>query len=302
MEKNYSAEATNNEQIINELIQLILLLLTKPKLPEDLDINELFLANPDFQKVYDCIVDTRELSAALKNGDLQKFVTSKGFILSNLKALQSNLRHLTWQTKSVAKGDFSQRVDFLGEFSDSFNEMIDQLRDSRTKFIELARLDRLTQIPNRMAIETFMDQSFAKAKKEGKHLCVLLFDVDHFKKVNDTYGHDVGDIVLKEISNILSKQFRSTDIFGRYGGEEFIAGLMDTDINTAITIAERSLKIIRETTIKIDDTNTISVTVSIGISEMKVTDLSYHDVIKRSDEAMYESKKSGRNRLSCIFN
>ncbi|MDR1893230.1 MAG: cell wall metabolism sensor histidine kinase WalK, partial [Spirochaetales bacterium] len=103
--------------------------------------------DPKFLDLLAFIKDLRELSFALSRGNLQKFVASRGFILSNLKALQSNLRHLTWQAQRVADGDFSQKVDYLGEFSASFNEMTEKLKEAKAQLTAIASVDTLTQVP-----------------------------------------------------------------------------------------------------------------------------------------------------------
>jgi len=275
-------------------------LLSAPKVPNDLPIDEALRKDPDFRKLYDYIMDLRELSSALHRGDLQKFVYGKGFILANLKALQSNLRHLTWQTKKVAEGDFSQKVDFLGEFSDSFNEMTIKLRDVNEQLSKLANFDALTQIPNRLALDLFLDSTFKEAKEKSGHLSVLLFDVDRFKRVNDTYGHSAGDQVLIAVSEILNKQFRTGDILGRHGGEEFMAVLPDLDINTAVIISSRALKAVEKAVIKVDSGHELLITVSAGVSAIKPEDTSYEDIVKRSDKALYEAKNTGRNRVCMV--
>lgn len=283
---------------IEDFIQLMLVLLCNPKLPEDLMIEESLLNDPNFQKLYGYIMDLRTLAVALNKGDLEKFVYGKGFVLANLKALQSNLRHLTWQTKQIAEGDFSQSVDFLGDFSDSFNEMSNRLRETNFQLVKQATLDPLTQIPNRLAIDQFLASSFEIAKKLSKKLCILLFDIDLFKRVNDTYGHSVGDIVLIKVAEILGKHFRSSDMLARYGGEEFMAVLPDMDVQSAQKIGERALRAIEAA--KIDDYPEISMTISIGMSDIRSDDTSFEDIVIRSDAALYQSKNSGRNRLSVL--
>ncbi|MDR3200763.1 MAG: GGDEF domain-containing protein [Spirochaetales bacterium] len=279
-------------------VKLIYTLISNPSLPEDLRLAPALQENPDFKKLYDCIMDIRTLSASLSRGDLQQFVYAKGFILSNLKALQSNLRHLTWQTKKVAEGDFSQRVDFLGEFSDAFNEMTVKLRDSSTQLTSLANIDTLTKIPNRRALEQFLSNSFQDALENQKAYSIIIFDIDFFKAVNDAFGHDAGDIVLIKVSEILNKQFRANDIFSRYGGEEFMAALPGAVGSAAEKIAQRARKAVEDATISLNGKD-VNVTISAGISEIIQGDTNFTDIIKRSDQALYEAKNTGRNKV-CV--
>ncbi|HAK75217.1 MAG TPA: hypothetical protein DCP36_19740, partial [Sporomusaceae bacterium] len=229
-----------------ELIQLLLMLIVSPRLPTDLRIRQQLADDPDFQELYSCILALRELSFALHSGDLQRFVDGKGFILGNLKALQSNLRHLTWQTKRVAKGDFSQKVDFLGEFSQAFNEMTSNLKNMNMQLHKLARLDGLTQLSNRMALEQFLGEAFDKARAQANHLSILMIDIDHFKKYNDTNGHLQGDETLRKVAALIKNSCRDVDFAVRYGGEEFAVLFPETSVDEALSIAERLRQSIEE--------------------------------------------------------
>jgi diguanylate cyclase (GGDEF)-like protein len=291
---------THQKTVHKKFIQLLLTLLCSSRLPEELPIEAELRNDPDFHKLYNYILALRELSAALHGGDLQRLVSGKGFILANLKALQSNLRHLSWQTKKVAEGDFSQKVDFLGEFSEAFNEMTARLCDTNSQLVRLASEDTLTQVFNRLALDRFLSVAFAEAREQERALSVLLFDIDHFKKVNDSFGHHAGDQVLIQISQVLKKQFRSADMLARYGGEEFMAVLPETGTKQAAVIGTRALNAVRKAVVQMDAAQTLSVTVSIGVSEIRTEDTSYEELLKRCDRALYEAKNSGRNRL-CVL-
>jgi diguanylate cyclase (GGDEF)-like protein len=273
--------------------------LTEVKVPDDPDIDPDLAGNPNFTKLRQFLEDLRSLSYALSKGDLQKFAYSKGFVLSNLKALQANLRHLTWQTKQVAEGDFSQRVEFLGEFSDSFNEMTAKLEESTEALIQLANLDFLTQLPNRRTAMRNLEQIHALFKRHGRPYCIAMFDIDHFKSVNDTHGHDAGDRVLQGMSEAMSGLFRETDIFARFGGEEFIAILPETDTVGAVTLAEKVRVVLASTAIELPNGTALYKTVSIGVAEASASDNDASKIIIRSDKALYEAKASGRNKV-CV--
>jgi len=282
------------------LFELIMKMLTLPKAPNDELTEQAFSDDPEFRKLYDQILAIRELSYTLSKGNLENQINEKGFVLSNMKALQANLRHLTWQTKKIAEGDYSQQVDYLGDFSDAFNLMTSTLKVATNQLKDIARLDNLTKIPNRLSLDEFLTHAFSIAKNERKNLFVFMYDIDYFKKVNDTYGHAAGDQVLIHFSEIVSKQFRSTDIFARYGGEEFVAVLPDIQLENAMQIGERSLRSIENTDFVIDDNISIKITVSIGLSNIRPEDMSYEDILKRSDAALYDAKHGGRDRL-CVL-
>lgn len=158
---------------------------------------------------------------------------------------------------------------------------------------ELANIDPLTKLLNRRGFDErivplFNGNSDLKA-------CVLILDIDFFKHVNDTYGHDIGDVVLQRVAETLNKAVREDDIIARFGGEEFIAMLTNCDINTAETTAQRMLEAVRTLDIYTAKHH-IKITISIGISELLPDDTNIDKALKRSDEALYTAKQSGRNR------
>ena len=277
-------------------IDLVDMLLTSKKIPEELEVDSELKSNKEFQKLLNGIKDLRDLSYALSRGDLHMFAYSKGFILSNLKALQANLRHLTWQTKRVSEGDFSQKVEFLGDFSDSFNEMAVKLQKNTLELERMAYIDVLMQIPNRRSAIQYLDHIFSLYKRNQRVFSILILDIDFFKNVNDTYGHEAGDVVLKRISQIAKKVFRESDIFCRLGGEEFIAILPETPLEGAVMIAERVRKTIMDTPIELEGEGLLNCTVCVGISQVYPEDEAYSAVMARSDEALYQAKKTGRNK------
>lgn len=270
----------------------------KPKVLEELDCEcELY---PGLRSVVDIILQLRLITTALNKGNLEQEVPGKGFIVSNLKALQSNLQHLVWQMSQVAKGDFSQRVDFLGEFSASFNSMSERLESYNMELTKLASMDPLTKLANRMQLEQCIESMFTRALAENHVFSVAMIDIDFFKKVNDTYGHDVGDIVLAGAADYLRKVFRSSDFLARYGGEEFIAILPNATKEQALMTVERLLGFFRAHPIVVDDTLSIPVTVSVGVSQYRPGDESPQQITKRSDTALYNAKHNGRNRAEAL--
>lgn len=164
---------------------------------------------------------------------------------------------------------------------------------SRTKYLSLT--DELTSLPNRRAFDNDFNKEFLRAQRYKNHLTLVMFDIDHFKQVNDNYGHQCGDFVLKEISNAAMQTFRKTDTVYRTGGEEFSVILTETDINQAIIPLERFRKTI-ETLMPVYCGETIPITVSIGACEFCQDFKTFHDFIEKTDKALYKAKNEGRNK------
>lgn len=164
----------------------------------------------------------------------------------------------------------------------------------------LATTDSLTSISNRRNFLLWYLNAFKKAKRGNKKLSILMIDIDHFKSVNDTFGHEAGDMVLIQTVNMIKSNLRDTDFLARYGGEEFILLLEDLDIDAAYRAAER----IRNSIMNYDydiSTTRLKVTISLGITELSQTDNDPQDVINRADAALYRAKNSGRNRSVKIY-
>lgn len=161
-----------------------------------------------------------------------------------------------------------------------------------------ANTDGLTSCYNKSFFNKKLDLEVKKSKVTGTPLSLIVFDLDHFKKLNDNYGHDAGDYVLKELAEVIrSNGIRETDIFARYGGEEFVVLLPKTNIKQSYEIAERLRKAV-ETHDFIYDDNKLPVTASIGVSDYRQGVSSGTDLFKRADSAVYKSKEGGRNQVN----
>ncbi len=159
-----------------------------------------------------------------------------------------------------------------------------------------ARTDFLTGLYNRRCIQDVIEKLIEKAQDEGQEFSVLMIDIDYFKRVNDEYGHEAGDFVLKELSVILKRNMRSKEIIGRYGGEEFIGLLPEVNKAGAKLVAERLRKEINHHDFIFDEKK-IRISVSVGVSQFKMKeDQDMASVVKRADNALYEAKNKGRNR------
>jgi two-component system cell cycle response regulator len=174
----------------------------------------------------------------------------------------------------------------------------DRLRDNVQLGLEMAITDQLTGLSNRRYMSHHLETIFADAKKKKRPLSFVIMDIDYFKKVNDTYGHDIGDEVLKEFGSRIAANVRGIDLACRYGGEEFIVAMPDTDIVFAYNIAERLRQSIETTPFKISRApGKLSITISVGIAKAEGENDSTDQLLHRADQALYRAKQSGRNRV-----
>jgi diguanylate cyclase (GGDEF)-like protein len=162
---------------------------------------------------------------------------------------------------------------------------------------KISRTDLLTRLNNRGYWEECLLQEFGRFQRYKATCSVVMFDIDHFKKVNDTYGHQAGDEVIREVARVTTENLRSTDIAGRYGGEEFGVILTNTDAESGVVFCERLRKCIEALEVVYED-KTIPFTISLGISEATEKTVSYTDWLNQADQALYVSKESGRNRTT----
>ncbi|MDH5735595.1 MAG: GGDEF domain-containing protein, partial [Gammaproteobacteria bacterium] len=159
----------------------------------------------------------------------------------------------------------------------------------------LSRTDMLTKLYNRGYWEERLLHEFSLHKRNKQAVSLVMFDIDHFKKVNDTYGYQVGDEVIRVTSKLLIDCKRETDIAGRYGGEEFAVILLDSTAQNALLFTERLRKRIEESRVSVGS-DSIKFTVSLGISDLTEKTQDYEEWLKQSDMALYRAKESGRNQ------
>ncbi|EAW36989.1 PAS domain S-box protein [Lyngbya sp. PCC 8106] len=177
---------------------------------------------------------------------------------------------------------------------------ISELKNAETKLREMVEFDSLTQVYSRQYLLGLAERMFMRIKQEQTSLLCMMFDIDHFKLINDQYGHKAGDIALIAFSEIVSKNLRSNDIFGRLGGEEFLAVVPEISLEAGKKLAERIRLEVEKTPITVG-ADCITMTVSIGISMYKNNKnlATFDELIELSDKALYTAKNSGRNRV-CV--
>ena len=177
---------------------------------------------------------------------------------------------------------------------------LQQAKADREKLERLATFDSLTGLYNRRAVLGRLDELINLANRYKEDFSLSMLDIDHFKKVNDHYGHLTGDEVLEEIAVLIRRNIRETDIVGRYGGEEFIIILPKTNLASAWVVAERLRSIIEKTEMKDSVGNVFAITVSQGLAGWE-RDEDAASLISRADEALYKAKEKGRNRVQILL-
>lgn len=200
---------------------------------------------------------------------------------------------------------FSRSLDISGKFSGTIIiiEDISKRKKMEKKLEKLATTDPLTEAKNRRSFQQFFETELARSQRYDHKLALLMMDIDHFKVINDTYGHDIGDKVLKLLVAEAQGILRSTDIFSRWGGEEFIVLLPESDIQQASKVAEKLRGNLSKIEVGTDCDEFIRFTVSIGMtivenkSDLLDDILKLDDIVKKTDQALYLAKKQGRNRV-----
>ncbi|MCY2924351.1 MAG: diguanylate cyclase [Planctomycetota bacterium] len=258
-------------------------------------------ANAEAVELYAALLETREFLLAVADGDLSRRLSARGYLPGTLKTLQANLRNLTWQTQRIAGGDLTQRVDFMGEFAEAFNSVTDQFRVLLDKVRLLASRDPLTDLHNRRHFMEAAGIELQRARRYELPMSVLMLDLDHFKSVNDRYGHPAGDQILCHTAAILTRGTRRIDLVARYGGEEFVVLLAQTDPAGARVVADRIRAAIQDAPVRVGEA-LVPVTASIGVGGLSVIGAQTDDVvlkgiIAQADQALYLAKAAGRNRV-----
>lgn len=235
----------------------------------------------------------------IKNSDEKVIISENRIIALPLINEGKNVGSLV--AKSPDKEIIPKDAEYLEQLSNQIAITINRA-NVYAEILKHATLDALTGFYNRRQLEVRTKQEVANAKRQHAPLCGIMTDIDYFKNVNDTYGHAVGDYVLKTVAKVIRGQLREYDIAGRYGGEEFSILLPFTKINEAQMVAERLRQSVENKIIDISkinpeiETKKINITISLGIYEIKEDD-NEDDLIKKADKALYQAKNTGRNKV-----
>jgi diguanylate cyclase len=204
-------------------------------------------------------------------------------------------RALVWLTIVYALARFMLFTGRMGELRAALHQRNQELKESMTRIEQLANVDELTQVWNRRALMRFVEEEVGRAERTGSEFCLALIDLDHFKRINDTFGHPRGDQVLKEVAAVIATGLRTSDRLGRFGGEEFVCVLVDTSLEGGRAVLER----VRS---RIAHGNwdgleaTCGLTLSAGLAARRPGE-NVDALLERADAALYQAKRAGRNRL-----
>jgi len=234
---------------------------------------------------------TAQLIPCINTGEIYRFIT-KPIVPEELKqALNDAIDYRLLQKDRV------ELINALSEKNSQLESALAYQKQVENQLKQMTVTDPLTGLYNRKYLENSIDNEFTQCQRYEKDLSCLMIDLDHFKQVNDQYGHAVGDYVLTEFSSRLKKTIRSSDIAFRYGGEEFLVLLPHTDLEHAKVTAERILRDCRLNPFRKDD-HVLTVTASIGMSSFDgFNPESAEDLLKMADENLYKAKQTGRDRI-----
>ena len=211
------------------------------------------------------------------------------------------LRRLAQAATEVSRGNYDvqlplNRQDELGDVAQAFNTMAQHLKENFAKVSDMANRDGLTGLYNARFFHEALSRELERTKRTGQPLSLILFDADWFKRINDRYGHPVGDLVLQHISRIAQSVFRGYDMLARYGGEEFIAMLTETNGSQAMLLGERLRKFIEQRPYVTEDGQVIKISASVGVAGAHPP-YDKMEMISQADQALYRAKETGRNKV-----
>jgi len=264
-----------------------------------------FLLDTDEEELNNVRLALANLMASTQNS-LSKADEESQSYSKNLDAAAAELQ--SGDDVSGTAKTVTQLIDNTAQMQASSKSLQDELTKTnndlaklRTEFKRVRQesmIDPLTGIQNRRAFDQALLECCEQTTSSGEPLCLLLIDIDHFKNVNDTYGHVVGDAVLKNVSKAISDAVRGGDLLARYGGEEFVVVLPNTPMAGAERVADNICNIVRNKSMdeKLVGKNVGRVTVSVGVALFHVSE-SQQEFVSRSDKALYRAKESGRNRV-----
>lgn len=201
------------------------------------------------------------------------------------------------QQTDQAQQYLAQQLEMLGEKIKAMEVEAEKNRTTLEVQRKKALQDALTELPNREAYNERAQAEVQRWLRYGRPLSVAVFDIDHFKRINDTFGHQAGDRVIKVIGRSIAKRLREVDFFCRYGGEEFVALMPETDSQAALTVLEKVREAIANAAFNYKE-QPLTITISVGVTELKTGD-TLESAFERADQALYSAKSSGRNRCQC---
>lgn len=222
------------------------------------------------------------------------------FKFQNYRPITGTADHMyqnsTFIPLMAANGEVSHLCLIIYDVTDNATHKL-ELEKANKELALLSQTDGLTKLFNRMHWERCLRAEFKRWTRSKNPSCLVMIDIDHFKKINDEYGHVVGDETIRHISALIREQVRETDVSGRYGGEEFAILLSDTTLDNAHVFAERLRQTVEASVVKYNDID-LKYTISAGVSEINEAISTYEAWIECADAALYQSKEGGRNRVT----
>jgi diguanylate cyclase (GGDEF)-like protein/PAS domain S-box-containing protein len=227
--------------------------------------------------------------------EIERFNGTHLFVLNSGVPIQDELGHITGAAVAIMDvTPLKQMQAELGEAKELLRKANLELNQALEREKLISRTDSLTAVHNRRYFFEIANHEYAEAKRYGHSLSMIMFDIDHFKQFNDVYGHQAGDEVLKQVTQIAGQQLRDADILARYGGEEFVILLPNTTASETAILAERIRESISAAQMQIDG-KVVNITISLGIAECQAPTPSLESLVQETDKAMYAAKKAGRN-------
>ena len=219
--------------------------------------------------------------------------TTRGFVLEDLDSTNgSRVNDDGIKSCLLKSGDQLQIGSFILKYIGSGNvEAV-----YHEEIYRMMITDGLTGIANRRKLDEALENEFLRAKRYGRPLSIAILDADHFKKVNDTHGHIVGDFVLKKLATLFQQNIRREELLGRYGGEEFVVVMPEVDSSGAFQLAEKLRKTVESTVFKSGEAE-LPITISVGVATLGAEE-SVKAFLDTADQALYKSKEDGRNRVT----
>ena len=262
------------------------------QLAEQLKDNNLLMeCHNGFSQIYQALGDfERALDRCKKYYDTRQFLANS---INDQKMQTLEVAYRTEAAQKEAEIARLKNVELENEIAE--RKRIERaLRQSEEQYRQLAAIDPLTGINNRRHFFELAQCEISRAQRFNHPLTAIMIDIDHFKKINDTFGHHRGDLVLKRCTDLIRKCLREMDIVGRYGGEEFSVLLPETNLEQGVRVAERLVQMFRETPLKVGLEEAF-VTISVGVTELR-GEMDLDTLIDEADHAMYSAKHAGRNR------
>lgn len=226
-------------------------------------------------------------NALFEQGDLQIYET----VISSSNGTQ----HTVQFHKQVFTDSSGEVTGFLGAIFD-----ITEKKELEYALAQQATTDELTGLPNRRDGMARLEVLHRDSERKNRPYCIAMADMDHFKEINDLYGHSNGDLVLKAFAQLAKSSLRSSDVCFRYGGEEFVILLPETNLDDGFAVAERLRQAWGNTAVTLTDCQSVHSTLSIGLAQYPTGGSSYEQLLQASDKLLYVAKNGGRNQTACV--